>query len=63
MTIAIILVAASIFIAAASYIYYVLRKIKTDEKLKNTEEKALKNNVSIEEQLKLDATWTLENRK
>ena len=41
---------------------YFIDKIKNDpEWLKSIEEKALKNKVSIEEQIKLDAKWILEN--
>lgn len=44
-------------------LYDLIQKIKdSPEWMKSIEAKALKNNVSTEEQLKLDATWTLENK-
>ncbi len=45
-------------------LYDLIQEIKNNpDWMKSIEAKAIKNNVSIEEQLKLDATWTLENKK
>lgn len=44
-------------------VYDLIQEIKNNpEWLKNIEAKAIKNNISIDEQLKIDATWTLENK-
>jgi hypothetical protein len=45
-------------------IHYYVNKIKNNsEWMKTIEEKALKNKVNIEEQIKLDAKWIMENKK
>lgn len=43
--------------------FYINKIRNSPEWMKSIEEKALKNKVSIEEQIKLDAAWTLENEK